>query len=670
MDRSASAKPTGSPLTRLLERSNSDKPAGSPQCSLENQEHISASGLDNHSDDEDDVDDFDSNFNCEQQRRWEPPGQTRQVFRSEEYRQLFHLPPEEVLIQDFNCALQKKILLQGHMYLFEHYVCFYSNIFGYEKKKVIILKDVTCVRKARTAGLFPNAIEIVAWGKKNFFASFLSRDEAFRLIVDGWARHSRYARLVSDSQSNLSQALVTSNSAEITQVRHDPSFSESSFGSRDIVEVPAEQGIEANDLEVSEVTYANNPMESESIDTKEDSASIQVSLWEIEEEDAPEVPEHYRTVLECELPVDVKEFFQLFYSNESIKFCESFHRKCGDEDFQCTEWAKHRHFGHVRDLSFRHPINFYFGPKATYCQEVQRYRVYRNSHLIVETSQQMNDIPYGDHFRVEGRWDVINLLDRDTPHCSVRISVDVSFSKKTVWKGKIEQGTFDECKEAFSTWLAEAQRTLQEKVDKCAKGRVTSQSTSTYILTASTRSMSTSSNLKRKLDRGFVRTQGHSKISKNCNSVPSSRTVMQAGRKKNEEISQTKLADSDKTSEPLQQECRIVGFTALSQMKLSLAMCAMFIILLVQTGAIIALARSSRVQYVPFGLSRGEDYFGNHVRHFGKEGDLRLVQRAQFLQEEIAIAEARLQNMQNDLNLLKVNVHLIEKIPKNSASTA
>lgn len=28
---------------------------------------------------------------------------------------------------------------QGHMYLFERYVCFYSNIFGYEKKVLIKL---------------------------------------------------------------------------------------------------------------------------------------------------------------------------------------------------------------------------------------------------------------------------------------------------------------------------------------------------------------------------------------------------------------------------------------------------------------------------------------------------------------------------------------------------
>lgn len=89
------------------------------------------------------------------------------------------------------------------MYLFEHYVCFYSNILGYEKKKVIPLKDVTCVRKARTVSVFPNAIEIVSWGKKHFFASFLSRDEAFRLIIDGWVQHSSYAKLFLDSQGSL-----------------------------------------------------------------------------------------------------------------------------------------------------------------------------------------------------------------------------------------------------------------------------------------------------------------------------------------------------------------------------------------------------------------------------------------------------------------------------------
>lgn len=48
-------------------------------------------------------------------------------------------------MDDFVCALQKKILLQGRLYVFEHYVCFYANVFGYVKKIIIPLK----VRAAR-----------------------------------------------------------------------------------------------------------------------------------------------------------------------------------------------------------------------------------------------------------------------------------------------------------------------------------------------------------------------------------------------------------------------------------------------------------------------------------------------------------------------------------------
>ena len=42
--------------------------------------------------------------------------------------------------ESFNCALRQKILLQGHLYIFTHHICFYSNIFGYLQKRVIPFK--------------------------------------------------------------------------------------------------------------------------------------------------------------------------------------------------------------------------------------------------------------------------------------------------------------------------------------------------------------------------------------------------------------------------------------------------------------------------------------------------------------------------------------------------
>jgi hypothetical protein len=97
------------------------------------------------------------------------------------------------------------------MYLFLHHICFYSNIFGYETKKTIPLQEVTDVRKAKTAAIFPNAIEIVAGSKRHFFGSFLSRDEAYRIIVDGWEQHVSDARLLLERQETKSASSSEEN---------------------------------------------------------------------------------------------------------------------------------------------------------------------------------------------------------------------------------------------------------------------------------------------------------------------------------------------------------------------------------------------------------------------------------------------------------------------------
>lgn len=633
-------------------------------------------GLDNILDDDDD---FELTFSLDVQQRAaaESLARSRQVLRSEEYRQLFHLPSEEVLIQDFNCALQKKILLQGHMYLFEHYVCFYSNIFGYEKKKIIVLKDVTSVRKAKTAGLFPNAIEIVAWGKKSFFASFLSRDEAYRLIVDGWSRHSRNAVMDSDSQSNVS--VPPNHYMQPAQEQHGVCISESSSESRDSEEVPAEltvevehaveNGGENNDVEATEVSLvsADSSSASETIETQvAEGSPSKCNSWEVENEDAPKVPQHFKTVLECELPVDVHDFFQFFFSDDSIRFCESFHKKCGDEGFHCTNWAKDQHFGHVRDVSFRHPVKVYFGPKASNCQEVQRYRIYQNNHLIVETSQQMNDIPYGDYFRVEGRWDVVPVTNNVTPHCAVSVFVDVAFSKKTVWKGKIEQGTYDECKDVYATWLAEALRLLQEKGlvnNKEPRGENSIHSATTRRPSEPGKSKS-----KRKLELGSGQNQGHVKMSKNSRNTPSSQTVTDMG------LGQSKppqglVSVPAVTSEHLLQQFSLANFTFVSQRKLLIVVCVMVVLFLIQTGVIIGLSKSAKVQYIPLNQPRWGEWHATLGGQYGRQDVASLEHTTRLLWEEINIAEARLKNMQHTLDILKVNINLAETFHSKAASS-
>lgn len=65
---------------------------------------------------------------------------------------------KEKLLVDYSCALQKEILIQGKLYISQHYVCFHANIFGWETALQIHISKIKNIRKATTVKFIPNAI--------------------------------------------------------------------------------------------------------------------------------------------------------------------------------------------------------------------------------------------------------------------------------------------------------------------------------------------------------------------------------------------------------------------------------------------------------------------------------------------------------------------------------
>ncbi|KHG10586.1 GRAM domain-containing 1A [Gossypium arboreum] len=157
----------------------------------------------------------------------------------------------------------------------------------------------------------------------------------------------------------------------------------------------------------------------------------------------------------------VEEFFNLYFSDKAVNFIESFHRRCGDKEFSCSSWCPHDKFGHVRDVSFQHPIKLYSGANFGSCQETQIFRIYRNSHLVIEISQEINNVPYGDYFIVEGLWSVERDTNAQREDCILRVYVNLAFTRELVGKS-----TLEECREAYATWIAMAHELLQQNNDK------------------------------------------------------------------------------------------------------------------------------------------------------------------------------------------------------------
>ncbi|KAI8919464.1 rab-GTPase-TBC domain-containing protein [Powellomyces hirtus] len=103
---------------------------------------------------------------------------------SRSWRQIFHMPEEERLVNFYSCSYHKKLMNQGWMYISVSYLCFYSFVFGVETKVVIELKDIEELAKDKSKrGVVNDAIRIKLRNQaEHVFSNLFHRDESFDLL--------------------------------------------------------------------------------------------------------------------------------------------------------------------------------------------------------------------------------------------------------------------------------------------------------------------------------------------------------------------------------------------------------------------------------------------------------------------------------------------------------
>ncbi|KAL0547672.1 hypothetical protein IC582_012096 [Cucumis melo] len=513
--------------------------------------------------------------------------QSSALLRSEEYRQLFRLPLDEVLIEDFNCAFQENILIQGHMYLFVHYICFYSNIFGFETKKIIPFREIIAVRKAKTAGIFPNAIEICDGEKKYFFASFLSRDEAFNLINDGWLQHAKGTEATMTKQKSINES-----------------------SRQEIGILGVEKAKELDPSDSSDSTRLLYP-----------SCRIKVSGT-----------------------INVEDFFSFYFSDNAVDFVSSYHEKCGDKELKCSLWRHDDMFGHMRDISFQHPIKIYFGAKFGGCRETQKFRVYRDSHLVIEVTQEVSEVPYSDYFRVEAHWEVKkDVDDKSNNGCILRVYVNVAFSKRTVWKGKIVQSTLEECREAYGLWIQMAKELLKQKLTGSEEGTSgsTSQSGKDHHIE---KERNNNKSLEKSNEKNDQRRSTASQYSTD---------VDQQAKNSIQGVNSTSAASW------LREYIKKLWIVLRSQNYLPLALVITFaVIFFMQLSIVMLLSRPQHIHVSSPDYGRGLKFSG------GRSSDATawLEKRMHHLKDEMYMVEARLEMMRREHAQLKAQLRELEEL--------
>ncbi|KAJ1813209.1 GTPase activating protein (GAP), partial [Coemansia sp. RSA 2598] len=128
------------------------------------------------------------------------------------FRQTFDVGRAENLVTYYSCALQSGFMLhQGWLYLSEHYFCFYSYMFGSEKKLMFQLRDIKDLQKAKSmGGARDDAIEVETKdGSRYFFSNLFHRDETFDMLSQLTANTMKRVLMSSEYASSQHQASST-----------------------------------------------------------------------------------------------------------------------------------------------------------------------------------------------------------------------------------------------------------------------------------------------------------------------------------------------------------------------------------------------------------------------------------------------------------------------------
>jgi len=154
-------------------------------------------------------------------------------------------------------------------------------------------------------------------------------------------------------------------------------------------------------------------------------------------------------LLEEELPITFEKFFKIFFSDDS-NFTAHYAKRRGDEALLIEKWTSSPH-GFVRTLSYCSEVSEVTGVKESKSrvEEIQRYTM-DNASLSMETAIILPDVPQGDFFRIEKRYNVIKSF---SDRCRISVHMRVNWLKRTNLQDQIEGSIVSRCRKQSELWI-------------------------------------------------------------------------------------------------------------------------------------------------------------------------------------------------------------------------
>ncbi|KAF7331621.1 VASt domain-containing protein [Mycena kentingensis (nom. inval.)] len=315
--------------------------------------------------------------------------------RNADFHELFPgIPEGDYLIEDYGCALQREILIQGRLYVSENHLCFHANIFGWVTDLLIPIYEITTLEKRMTAFVIPNAIRVGTGRVDYTFASFLSRDTTFDVIHNIW-------RLVrpTDAASIGSGSLEADNS----------------------------------NLAIPEGTIIGAATGTPAVATPARKATTCACGRE---------GKHFAEVaMDTVLPGTPDRIYNLMFASGFMKDFLSVNQKL--LDIQVSDWTPTTPGSKLlaRNMSYIKPLTASLGPKQTKCEiRDETVHVDFDDYISTLTTTRNPDVPSGGVFSVKTRTCIMWASPLTT---KVVVSTFVEWTGRSFIKGIIEKSAID-----------------------------------------------------------------------------------------------------------------------------------------------------------------------------------------------------------------------------------
>ncbi|KAG8911797.1 hypothetical protein FRC00_005810, partial [Tulasnella sp. 408] len=333
--------------------------------------------------------------------------------RNADFHDLFpDVPDGDYLIEDYGCALQREILVQGRLYISENHMCFHANIFGWVTNFTIPFSNVTGLEKRMTAFVIPNAIQVNTIDQKYTFASFLSRDTTFDVMQNIW---------------------------RLAHPDGPPPTSDAASGNADFDGSNVILANGTNGALVQSPTQENGPQGRKSLSAN---ATANGPAHKPTQCDCGKNKTHYaEQVWEAVFPGTPEKIYNLIFASGFMKDFLAKDQKL--MSLQISDWYPESEGSQLlaRTMSYIKPLNGSIGPKQTKCElKEETVHVDFDAYVSTVTTTRTPDVPSGGVFACKTRTCIMWAGPAST---KIIVTTGVEWTGRSFIKSIIERSVID-----------------------------------------------------------------------------------------------------------------------------------------------------------------------------------------------------------------------------------